>query len=143
MNHRKLKFLALALVLLLALAPACSPKAITTGEPAGQAQTQSPEAIAFKTVSIAFDAYDLGMLSLRTLQRTKIITQVQYDAAKKGVAWPLYNAIVAAEKAAHAYATAKPADKEGLYGKLTQAIFAMAGSQKEFTSLVTSLQGGK
>lgn len=138
MTHRKSKFLVLLLVLALALA--CSPKPVTTG---GETPTQSPEAIAFKTVSIAFDAYDLGMLSLRTLQRTKIITQVQYDAAKKDVAWPLYNAIVTADKAAQAYATAKPADKESLYGKLTQAFLAMAGSQKEFTALVASLQGGK
>lgn len=138
------RHLRLLLILCLAsmfLVTSCAQKNSLPGET--PTQTQSPEAIAFKAVTVAFDAYDLGMISLRTLQKANIITQVQYDATKKAVAWPLYNAIVAAEKAAQAYSTAKPADKESLYGKMTAALGAVAGSQKEFTALVTSLQGGK
>lgn len=126
------------------LAPACAPKSsLPVAQPQTQGQQESPEALAFKAVTVAFDAYDLGMISLRTLQKAKIITQAQFDSAKKAVAWPLYNAIVAAEKTAQAYSTGSSADKQSLYGKMTAALTAVAGSQKEFTALVGSLQGGK
>lgn len=103
----------------------------------------SQEAVAYKAVSIAFDAYDVSMVTLRTLQTANLITLAQYEKIKKDVAWPLYNTIVAADSAAQKYAAALPADKQNLYDQLTQALVAVAASQKELATTIKSLQGGK
>lgn len=103
----------------------------------------SQESVAYKAVSIAFDAYDVSMVTLRTLQTANLITLTQYEKVKKDVAWPLYNAIVAADSVAQKYAAALPADKQTLYDQLTQALVAVAASQKELATTIKSLQGGK
>lgn len=100
----------------------------------------SQEAQTFKAVSIAFDAYDLAMSSLRMLQTNKIITLAKYNSIKDQYAWPLYRAIVAAQAAAEAYAKAPG---EATLAKVTAALIAVADSQREFTKTIQSVQGGK
>ena len=128
--NRKSK-LTIILVVLLLLA-GCAAKQVP-----GPTQT-SQEAQAFKAVSIAFDAYDLGMSSLRMLQVNKIITLTKYTSIKDKYAWPLYRAIVAAQAAAEAYSQA-PTD--AMLGKVTAALVAVADSQREFTKVVQGVQG--
>ena len=130
--------LVIVLVILLFLVGCAGKQTTTTTQP-------SPEAVAFRAITMAFDAYDMGMFTLRTLQQSPnhIITTAQYESIKTKVAWPLYRAIVAAEAAAEKYAAAPAADKDSLYEKLLQALLAITNSQKEFMQVIQSLQGGK
>jgi hypothetical protein len=89
---------------------------------------------------MAFDAYDLGMTSLRTLQKQKIITEAQYQDVKNKVGWPFYNAIKAADSAANAWVAAT---SDSTYTRMVTALQEVANAQKDFTTLITSLQGGK
>lgn len=134
-NRANLLVLLLAFLLIFGCA--------TSGGNVQKPVTISQEAIAFKAVSIAFDAYDLSMTTLRTLQTANLITLTQFEKVKKNISWPLYNSIVAADSTAQKYAAALPADKQNLYDQLTQALVAVAASQKELATVIKSLQGGK
>jgi hypothetical protein len=127
--------LTIILVLLMILA-GCAGKTGTT--PA----TPSIEAVSYKAITMAYDAYDLGMRTLRILQTNKIITLEQYNTVKDKVGWPVYKALVVAQDAAQAYALAPAAGKATAEGKLTAALEALAGVQAQFTAAVKQLQGG-
>lgn len=131
MKHNR-RFIAL-LVVLLFLAGCASTG--TSTKP-----TQSPKAIAYATVNAAFDVYDMGMTTLRTLQRTKIITEAKYQDIKTTVGWPTYNTIKAADDALQVWVTS-PTDTN--YDKMNAAFKTMAASEKNLTTLIVSLQGGK
>jgi hypothetical protein len=103
-------------------------------------QPQSAKAIAYKSMDMAFDAYDLGMTTLRTLQKSGVITAAKYTEIKDKVGWPAYNAIKAADDAVQAWAAAETTSN---YDKMTAAFQVMTASQKSFTDLLTSLQGGR
>lgn len=111
---------------------------------AGKAGVSNPtiEAISFKTITLAFDAYDLGMTTLRTLQRTKVITQAQYTSFKDKYGWPLYQSIKAADDAAQQYAAAPKESKASMEGKLTEALKALADNQGKFVKVVNDAQEG-
>lgn len=138
----KRKHLAILVLVLFVLAGcAGAGKTVTPGTT--PTTPPSDAAMAFSAVSKAFVGYDFGMTTLRELQKSGAITQAQFDSIKQRVAWPFYNAIVAADNAAHAYASAPPESKQSAQGKMTQALEAMAAGQKDFTELVNSLKGGK
>ena len=130
--------LAIVLVIMFLLAGCASTGKQATGT-TGTSQP-STEAVAFKALTVAFDAYDLGMTSLRMLQKNKIITTATYNQIKEKVAWPLYHAIVAGEAAAEKYAKVK--DSSTL-AQLTAALEVVAEAQKGFTSAVAKVQGDK
>jgi hypothetical protein len=115
-------------------------QAVPPTTPVTQTQVQSPKMIAFKTVDMAFDAYDFGMTTLRTLQQQKVITAAQYDSVKAKVGWPFYNAIKLADDAMQAWVAA---GTDSAYGKMNAAFQGLVDAQKNFTALVNSLQGGK
>ena len=127
--------LAVILVIMFLLAGCAS-----TGKQATGTTQPSTEAVAYKALSVAFDAYDLGMTSLRMLQKNKIITTATYNQIKEKVAWPLYKAIVAGEAAAEKYAATKDAST---LAQLTAALEVVAEAQKGFTSAVAKVQGDK
>ncbi len=133
MNRKRL---AIVLVVLLLLAGCAGKQVAGTNQP-------SPEAVAYKAISVAFDAYDLGMTSLAAMHRGNLISTSQFEAVKKKVVWPLYTAILAAEAAAQEYALAPAASKESVQGNLTKALEAVATAQKEFTKAVGKVQEGK
>lgn len=112
----------------------------TSGTSVTTVTQQSPKMIAFKTVDMAFDAYDFGMTVLRTLQQQKVITEAQYQDVKTKVGWPFYNAIKLANDAMQSWVAA---GNDSTYGKMITAFQGLVTAQKNFTTLVTSLQGGK
>jgi hypothetical protein len=131
---RRRRDIAIVLVLLMVLAGCAK----TTTTPA----TPSIEAVSYKAITLAYDAYDLGMRTLRILEQNKIITAEQYTAVKDKVGWPVYKALVAAQTAAQAYALAPAADKATAEGKLTAALEVLATNQANFVEVVKSLQKG-
>lgn len=131
MTKRKLVVLLVVLLLL----AGCAGKTAGVSNP-------TIEAVSFKTVSLAFDAYDLGMTTLRTLQKTKVITAAQYTNFKDKYGWPLYLSIKAADDAAQQYAAAPKESKASLEGKLTAALQALADNQGKFVKVVNDAQEG-
>ena len=102
--------------------------------------SQSPEAIAYKAVLLAFDAYDLGMTTLRTLEQQKVITSAQYASIKDTYGWPAWKAIKAADVAVNAWVGSK---SDSTYTQLQTAFAAMYEAQKLLSTEVTQIQGGK
>lgn len=105
-------------------------------------QPTSVEGIAFKTITLAFGAYDLGMTTLRTLERNKVITSAKYKSIKDSVAWPFYKALMAAETAAQEYATSPAVSKTTVEGKLNQALLSLNTFQSIFIETIQDI-GGK
>jgi len=89
---------------------------------------------------MAFDAYDLAMSSLRTLEQQKVITTAKYTEIKDKFGWPCWKAIKAADIAANAWVSSKNASN---YDKMNAAFTAMYDVQKLLNTQVTQLQGGK
>ena len=132
--------LLLCLLLCLSLLlPACGSKAnlSTSGQPQVQ-QSQSPQSLGFRSVKLAFEAYDFGMSMARDLRKANIITEAQWVQVREKVGRPFYKAIVFADSLLNQYGATDPQNP-----KLVQALQAMANSQKEFEALVNSFDGGK
>jgi len=136
-------FLAWIIVgaLIFSIGIGCAPKA-TVPTIGGQVQVQTtPKALAYKTISAAFSAYDLGMTTLRTLQQKGVITAAQYEKVKNDVGWPFYNAIKSADTAVEGWVKI---DDASSYGKAFAALDDLTGAQKDFTATIASVQkGGK
>lgn len=136
-NHRR--YLLLSLILLSTLLILGCPKQVPP--PSGvHPEGQSPKMIAFQAVDTAFDVYFLGMTTLRTLQKSGVITEAKFVEVKDKVGWPVYNAIKAADDALQAWVVSST---DANYGKMQVAFKAMGASQKSFSDLLTSLQGGR
>jgi hypothetical protein len=89
---------------------------------------------------MAFDAYDLGMTALRTLQKQKIITKAKYIEIKDKYGWPCWRAIKAADIACNTWIGSK---NDANYDKMNTAFEAMYETQKLLNNQVIQLQGGK
>jgi len=89
---------------------------------------------------MAFDTYDLGMTTLRTLQKQKIITSAQYTSVVDNFGWPCWKALKAADVAADAWMAAKSATT---LEAMNTAFTAMSDVQKLLSGEITKLQGGK
>ena len=129
------------LALLITSLAACGGQVATQpGATPVPAQSQSQEAVAYKAVALAFDAYDLGMTTLRTLQVQKIITSAQYASIKDTYGWPAWKAIKAADVAVNAWVAVK---SDSAFTQMQGAFTAMYEAQKLLSTNVTQLQGGK
>lgn len=133
MNRKRNLSIVLVVLFLLAGCASIGKQSTGTSQP-------SAEAVAYKALSVAFDAYDLGMTSLRMLQKNKIITTATYNQIKEKVAWPLYKAIVAGEAATEKYAKVKD---DSTLAQLTAALEVVAEAQESFTGAVAKVQGDK
>jgi hypothetical protein len=91
-------------------------------------------------VALAFDAYDLGMTTLRTLQSQKLITSERYTEIKDKFGWPCWRAIKAADLAVEAWYTHKNAST---LSQMNAAFETMYELQKLLSTQVVQLQGGK
>jgi hypothetical protein len=89
---------------------------------------------------MAFDAYDLAMSSLRTLQKLDKITEAQFQSIKEKYGWPCWRAIKAADVAVSAWASNKSASNQA---KMDAAFDSMYQLQKLLAAQVTQLKGGK
>ena len=131
--------LYLLLLLSLLLILGCPPKQTTVPGVPSQS-SQSAESVAYKTVLMAFDAYDLGMITLRTLQKQNIITEAQYTAIKDKYGWPCWTALKAADVAVNTWVTTKSTSD---FEKMNAAFTGMYEIQKLLSNQITQLQGGK
>ena len=138
---RKRNQLPLYLLLLLSLflILGCPPKLTTTPGVPSQ-PSQSAESVAYKTVLMAFDAYDLGMITLRILQKQKIITEAQYTAIKDKYGWPCWTALKAADVAVNTWISTKNAAD---FEKMNQTFTSMYELNRLLSNQITQIQGGK
>lgn len=100
---------------------------------------KSPEALAYKTIDVAFSAYDMGMTTAAELYKQEIISRNEWEAVKE-VGGKFHQAILTAAKLAERWSNALTEGNEGesatLYQKLLQSLELLKDSQQDFATMI-------